>query len=103
MKLTKTLKILLAIQLLMFGWAFQIIYFSFHDGVDSFAGLGALLPLGTFALLGVVNLVLIIIYCIQLFNKKLPLDIPVFVLAFLNILLIVFYDFIVGWAIWGLE
>lgn len=85
----------------MFGWAIQIMYSASHDGVDSFAGLGALLPLGIFCLLGLIDLILIIVYVVKLSSKKLSLDMLVFILAFINIVLVISYNSLADWALSG--
>lgn len=101
MKLIKTLKILLGIQLLVYVWALQIFYSSSHDGVDSFAGIEAIPLLGFFGLLGIVNLILIIVYFVKLANKKLPLDMTVIIFALINIVLFLTYNLLAAWALSG--
>ena len=93
MNLIITLKALLITQILMFGWAMQILYSA--DGLD---GLVALVPLGIFVLLGLIDIVLFVIYLVKLSYKKLSLDILVLILVAINILLVIFFKSIFIWA-----
>lgn len=101
MKLIKILKVFLIVQILMYAWGIQIIYSSTHDGVDSLAGLGALLPLGIFVLLSAIDFVLFIIYLVKVYKNKLPKDIILLLLVATNILLALSYNFFLDWALSG--
>lgn len=101
MKLTKTLQILLTGQVIMYCSGMYVLYSSSRDGVDDFAGLGALLPFGIFLSLGVVNLIILIIYGYKIYSKNLKPDIIVSLLTMIVILLVLLYKPLVDWALSG--
>jgi hypothetical protein len=101
MKLTVILKSLLILQITLYVWALQLLYSSSHDGVDSAAGIAALLPFGLFWLVGIVSLILICFYTYRVLSRKLALDFVVPVLATIVIVLILAYQPLVDWALTG--
>lgn len=98
MRIVYSLRTLLTLQVIVFGWAIQILYSSSHDGVSDFSGLAAILPLGIFLLLGIVSLVLLIIYFVKLKKSGLTKDILVIILAIVNTILVLSYNSISSWA-----
>jgi hypothetical protein len=101
MNIVKTLRVLLSIQILMFGFAVYIMYASSHDSTDDFGGLAAFLPLGIFGLLGFVSFVLLIVHIVKVANKKVSLDVVSLILVVLNVILVVLYDPLTDWALSG--
>lgn len=98
-KLTKTLNILLTIQILLYTWAMYIVYSTSRDGIDDLAGLGALVPMAVFVVIGVVNIVLLLIYVIKVKDTKgQKFSVPTLVLTSIIVLLAIFYNVIVELA-----
>lgn len=101
MKLIIALRILPVIQIALYVVSMLIIYSSSHDGVDSFAGLNALLPLASFVLVGIVTIILWIIYIVKLRHKKSNIDKVALILVIVVICLAALYAPIVRWALDG--
>jgi hypothetical protein len=89
MKLIKSLKFLLVAQLVMYGLFMAILYATKNSG--NFSGLLAIYPEMAFGVLSIVNLVLILIYVMQVARNKVRFDrfIPITVLVI--IVLAVFF------------
>lgn len=96
-KLARSLTILLTLQMLMYTWAMFIVYTTSHDEVYGLDGLIALLPLGVFCLLGIVNAVLALLYIIKIKSQKMTPSVLIFSLACINILLFAEYYRIVDY------
>jgi hypothetical protein len=101
MQLTKVLRVSFVVQIVFYAWAMEIIYRSSHDGVDSFAGLRALYPLGLFVILGIANFVMLFMVLAKSHREKVRYDPWVLMLALVVIALILAYDWIVAWALSG--
>lgn len=96
MKLIKALRVMLTIQLSAAVLAMLITFITSHDGSHNFYGLLALLPMGVFVLLGVINLILLAVYFVKLANKALPADKRVFTLAIINLSLVLLDDLFIS-------
>lgn len=81
----------------MYTWAMFIVYTTSHDEVYGLDGLIALLPLGVFCLLGIVNIVLALLYIIKIKSQKMAPSVLIFSLACINIILFVEYYRIVDY------
>lgn len=101
MKLTRTLQILLGLQLVMYMLAVQIAYSASHDDMHDMSGLGVLFPLAIFLLLGVINSVIFIAYIVRYVIKGFSFDIAVAILVFINIVAVALYNTIFNWAASG--
>ena len=94
----KILKASMIVQLLMYGWAMQINYSHAND--NSLDGLIAIIPMMIFVALGLIDLLLIIVYVIEIIQKKAKLDPIVLLLVSVIVLLVLFYNRIY-WIITG--
>jgi hypothetical protein len=101
MKLIKILRVLLTTQIILYFLAIGILYSSSHDGIDSFAGLGALLPLGLFFVLGIFSFILVIIHFLRSERTHRQLDRGVLILSVAVVLLILSYPFILRLVTFG--
>jgi hypothetical protein len=101
MNLTKTLKISLIFQIAMYILALVILYSSSHDGIDSYSGAFALVPLNVFSFLCLVNLILYVIYRVKVSDKKITKDKHITVLVVIVLLAILLYGFLSQWALSG--
>ena len=93
MAIAKALKVLLIAQLVMMLVALWILFTSNLPGAADLSGLAVLFPLGIFAVLGLVNIVLLIVYIIQLRIRHQQFDRTVGILIVLVIISVpVFYS-----------
>lgn len=100
MKLIKTLRTLLIIQILAYAWTIYLVYDTESNPVigDNFGSeMGYVVPLLIFMLLGVVNIILLIVYLVLVARRKINPEIFILGLAVIAVCLAVLYRPIDNW------